>query len=101
MPRLIVVPVALLTDDQVRDALAALPGWTRDGDSIVKDFELESFPANIAFVTRIADLAEAANHHPDLDIRWRTLRVRLSTHDAGGLTAKDVDLATAIEGVRS
>jgi 4a-hydroxytetrahydrobiopterin dehydratase len=87
-----------LSDDEVRDGLARLPGWAREGDVIVKVYELESFPAVVDFVGRIAELAEAANHHPDLDIRYRKLRVALSTHDAGGLTAADLSLAGEIEG---
>ena len=86
-----------LSDTEIDEALGSLPGWTREGDTIVKTFEAESFPANIELVRRIADLAEAANHHPDLDIRYRKLRVALSTHDAGGLTRLDVDLAGQID----
>ena len=86
-----------LSDDEVRDGLARLPGWEREGDTIVKVYELESFPAVVDFVGRIAELAEAANHHPDLDIRYRKVRVALSTHDEGGITEKDVALATEIE----
>ena len=86
-----------LADDRIVERLAALPGWERSGDEIVKTFELPSFPEAIAFVTRIADRAQAADHHPDLDIRYRKVRVALSTHDAGGLTDKDFDLATEIE----
>ena len=91
-------PVATrLTDAEVEEALRSLPGWARDGDTIVKLYEAESFPANIEFVRRIADLAEGMNHHPDLDIRYTKLRVALSTHDAGGLTRLDVDLAGQID----
>ncbi len=86
-----------LTDDQITTRLATLPGWERDGDEIVKTFELPTFPDAIAFVTRLADQAEGANHHPDIDIRWRTVRIALTTHDAGGLTDLDFDLATEIE----
>ena len=57
-----------------------------------------SFPDAIAFVVRIGFFAEQADHHPDLDVRWRKVKVALTTHDAGGLTQKDVDLATRIEG---
>ena len=70
----------------------------RVGDEIVKTFELPTFPDAIAFVGRIAERAEAADHHPDLDIRYRKVRVALSTHDAGGLTELDFDLAAEIEG---
>jgi 4a-hydroxytetrahydrobiopterin dehydratase len=87
-----------LDDDVVATRVSALPGWEREGDAIVKTFELPTFPDAIAFVTRVAERAEAANHHPDLDIRYRKVRVALSTHDAGGLTDMDFDLATEIEG---
>jgi 4a-hydroxytetrahydrobiopterin dehydratase len=89
--------MALLSDVEVQEALASLPGWSRTGDEIDKAFECASFADAIAFVVRIGFLAEAANHHPDIDIRWRTVRVALTSHDAGGLTAKDTDLARAIE----
>jgi len=86
-----------LSDDEVEAALQASDGWAREGDEIVRTYELESFPAVIELVRRIADLAEAADHHPDLDIRYRKLRVALSTHDAGGLTRRDFDLAAQID----
>jgi 4a-hydroxytetrahydrobiopterin dehydratase len=86
-----------LPNDSVDQRLEALPGWRRDGDEIVKTYELPSFPEAIAFVTRIADLAEQADHHPDLDIRYRKVRVALSTHDQGGVTDKDFALAAEIE----
>ena len=87
-----------LDDDDISTRLGSLPGWEREGDEIVKTFELPTFPEAIAFVTRLADRAEAANHHPDIDIRWRNVRIALTTHDAGGLTDLDFDLATEIEG---
>jgi 4a-hydroxytetrahydrobiopterin dehydratase len=86
-----------LPDDQVTQGLAALDGWSREGDEIVKTYELPSFPDAIAFVNRVADLAEAADHHPDLDIRYRKVRVALSTHSEGGITDKDFTLAGQIE----
>jgi 4a-hydroxytetrahydrobiopterin dehydratase len=87
-----------LTDDEVRDGLTRLPGWSREGDEIVKVYELPTFMDAIDFVGRIAALAEAADHHPDLDIRYRKVRVALSTHDSGGLTAADLSLAGETEG---
>ena len=90
-----------LPDNSIEQRLEALPGWSRDGDEIVKTFELPSFPDAIAFVTRIADLAEKAVHHPDLDIRYRKVRVALSTHDQGGITDKDFALAAEIEAAAS
>ncbi len=92
-------PAAKLSDTDVAAALGDLPGWSREGDEITRTFECASFADAIAFVTRIGFLAEAANHHPDLDIRWRKVRVALVTHDAGGLTQADVDLAAEITGV--
>ena len=96
-----------LSDETVSAGLSDLPGWSRSGDEtadgsgrgIEKIFELADFPAAIAFVVRVGFLAEAADHHPDLDVRWRTVRVFLTTHDSGGLTDKDLALAGEIEGV--
>jgi 4a-hydroxytetrahydrobiopterin dehydratase len=86
-----------LPEDSVDQRLEALDGWSREDDTIVKTYELPSFPDAISFVTRIADLAERADHHPDLDIRYRKVRVALSTHDQGGITDKDFALAAEIE----
>ncbi len=96
-----------LSDEAVSTGLSDLPGWSRSGDEkadgsglgIEKIFELDDFPAAIAFVVRVGFLAEAADHHPDLDVRWRTVRVFLTTHDSGGLTDKDLALAGEIEGI--
>jgi 4a-hydroxytetrahydrobiopterin dehydratase len=93
------VAVARLRDDEIDAGLAGLDGWTREGDAIERTVELASFPEAIAFVGRVAVLAEEANHHPDLDIRYRKVRVLLTTHDEGGLTARDLRLAGAIDGV--
>jgi 4a-hydroxytetrahydrobiopterin dehydratase len=87
----------LLPDDEVTAALDTLPGWSRNADEIEKTFERPSFPDAIAFVVRIGFAAEAADHHPDLDIRWRRVRVALTTHDSGGLTASDIAVARQIE----
>jgi len=89
--------MALLTDAEIDAALAGLAGWERAGDAIRKSFERASFPDAIAFVVRVGFLAEAADHHPDLDVRWRTVHVGLSTHSAGGVTERDVELADRIE----
>jgi 4a-hydroxytetrahydrobiopterin dehydratase len=86
-----------LDDATIAKELGTLDGWLRDGDEITKEFVCPSFPDAIAYVVRIGFLAERADHHPDLDIRWRTLSVRLSTHDAGGLTSLDFALAREIE----
>jgi len=95
------VPMPLLSEAEIASALAALPDWARAGDEIEKTFECASFADAVAFVVRIGFLAEAADHHPDLDIRWRKVRVALTSHDSGGLTERDTALAQQIEGVRS
>jgi len=89
--------MSALPDDQVTNGLAALDGWSREGDEIVKTYEAPSFLEAIQFVNRVADLAETADHHPDLDIRYRKVRVALSTHSEGGITDKDFSLAGQIE----
>jgi len=89
----------VLSAPEISSALASLAGWSRTGDEIEKTFERASFADAIAFVVRIGFLAEAADHHPDLDVRWRRVRVALTTHDAGGLTTNDFALARQIEEV--
>ncbi|HEX5631719.1 MAG TPA: 4a-hydroxytetrahydrobiopterin dehydratase [Gemmatimonadales bacterium] len=86
-----------LSEDEVRKRLSALPGWSREGNAIGRTYTFESFPAAIAFVDRIAELAEAANHHPDIDIRYDRVRLSLSTHSEGGITSRDTDLAARID----
>ena len=87
---------ALLDDEAVDAALADLPGWARDGDALERTAELPSFPAAIGVVARVGEIAEKRDHHPDMDIRWRTVTFRCSTHSAGGITRFDIDLAKAI-----
>ncbi|MFJ9952541.1 4a-hydroxytetrahydrobiopterin dehydratase [Kitasatospora sp. NPDC091207] len=88
---------ARLTEDEITAALAGLPEWNRDGDTIVRTADAADFPAAIRVVVAVAEQAEALDHHPDIDIRWRTLRFALSTHSAGGLTELDVTLAGRID----
>jgi 4a-hydroxytetrahydrobiopterin dehydratase len=89
----------LLTDDEISEALRGLDSWKRDGNAITRKVKLPSFAAAIEAVRRIAEIAEARDHHPDIDIRWRTLTFRCSTHSEGGITAKDFDLAREIDSV--
>jgi 4a-hydroxytetrahydrobiopterin dehydratase len=86
----------LLDDDEIGAALGGLPGWEREGDALVRTAALPSFPAAITVVDRVAAIAEERDHHPDIDIRWRTLTFRCSTHSAGGITELDVALALSI-----
>ncbi len=87
----------LLSDIEIQRALGRLPGWSKRAGVISKLFTMPTFPVGISFVQRIADAAEAAQHHPDIDIRYTKILVVLSTHDSGGLTQKDIDLAGVIE----
>jgi 4a-hydroxytetrahydrobiopterin dehydratase len=89
----------VLGDEEINAALGALTGWERDGDALVRTVELADFPQAIQVVARVAEIAENDNHHPDIDIRWRSLTFRCSTHSDGGITAKDVSLAGEINGV--
>jgi pterin-4a-carbinolamine dehydratase len=78
----------------IRAVLADVPpGWTVVDDALEREFELESFPAAIAFVGRVAELAEAENHHPDIDVRYRRVTLRWTTHSAGGITDRDREMA--------
>lgn len=90
----------LLDDQEIRKRLDDLKGWTREGDTIRKTYTLDSFPEAIAFVNRIADVAQKADHHPDIDIRFDRVSCTLSTHSEGGLTSWDFDLARTIDAVR-
>jgi len=86
--------VALLTPDEIDQALAGMPGWEREGQAIVRQFSLEGgFMGSIGFVNRLAEAAEAADHHPDLVISWNRVTVTLATHSQGGITEKDIALA--------
>jgi 4a-hydroxytetrahydrobiopterin dehydratase len=89
----------LLNNEQVQAALDELTGWQRDGDAIVRTADLPSFPAAIETVREVAEIAEARNHHPDIDIRWRTVTFRCSTHSKGGITDLDIELAKQIDRV--
>ena len=89
----------LLDDEGVAAAVDKLTDWQRDGDSIVRTAKLPSFPAAIEAVREVAEIAEAHNHHPDIDIRWRTVTFRCSTHSEGGITDLDIELAEQIDRV--
>jgi 4a-hydroxytetrahydrobiopterin dehydratase len=86
----------LLTDDEIERQLRDLPGWTRDGRSIVVSYDAPDFRTALRLVVLAGDDAEQMNHHPDIDIRWKVTRWRLSTHSAHGLTQLDIELAHRI-----
>ncbi len=88
-----------LTEEAVVEALQKSQ-WTRDGDAIVRDLRFPDFAAAMAYVNRVAEVAEAANHHPDILVHgWNNVRLTLSTHDVGGLTRADVEMAGRIDEV--
>ena len=89
----------LLTDDEIATRLAA-GDWERDGDEIVREWKFADFAAAVAFVNRVADAAEEANHHPDIYLHgWNKVRLSLTNHSAGGLTETDFVLAGLFDGL--
>lgn len=89
--------MALLSDREIEDRLTALKGWSRDGDSLVREFELEDYVGSVRFVQGTVVPAEQMGHHPDIEISWNKVKVRLSTHSEGGITAADFELAAEID----
>jgi 4a-hydroxytetrahydrobiopterin dehydratase len=89
----------LLSDEDLQSALTTLPGWQLEDRELVREFRFDSYLAGIEFVNRVAQEAEALNHHPDLLVGWCQVTVRLTTHSAGGLTGLDVTLAGNISAV--
>jgi 4a-hydroxytetrahydrobiopterin dehydratase len=87
----------LLGPDELAGALAGLPGWEGDPASLRRTLQAPDFPAAIRLVDAVAEDAEAMDHHPDMDIRWRNVTFVLSTHSAGGVTANDTELARRID----
>ncbi len=88
-----------LDDTVVGQALAGGLGWERRGNELVKDWSGKDFAEALAFVNRVGELAEKAGHHPDIDIRWNKVTLRLSTHSVGALTRADLELAKQIDAI--
>ena len=86
-----------LSDLEIQRALGSLAGWSRRGDALSKTFIFDRFADAIAFVDRVAKVADEMDHHPDIDIRYTKVTMSLSTHDAGGITQHDLELAQKIE----
>lgn len=86
-----------LSDLEIQRALGRLPGWARRGDALAKTYTFPTFADGISFVTRVAKVADARDHHPDIDIRYTKITCLLTTHDAGGVTDSDLRLAEEIE----
>ena len=91
--------MTLLTSPEIAAALEKLPGWGGDTTDIRCRYAAKDFPAAIALVDAVATAAEDADHHPDIDIRWREVLFVLATHSEGGVTAKDVEMARTIDGL--
>ena len=87
----------LLSDSEVESRLAELEGWERDGETIVKTFELADFVGSVEFIGMVVDPAEEMGHHPDLTVSWNKVGVSITTHAAGGLTPNDFELAKRID----
>ncbi|MGY1804311.1 4a-hydroxytetrahydrobiopterin dehydratase [Blastococcus sp. SYSU D00922] len=86
-----------LSPDEITAALRGLPNWSGDADGIRRSVELPSFRDAVAAIVSIADVAEEMDHHPDVDLRWRTLHLAVVTHSAGGVTELDLELARRID----
>lgn len=89
--------MTLLSDAEIESKLAELRGWSREGGTIARTFECGDFVGSVGFAAKLVEPAEAMNHHPDLEISWDKVKVSLSTHSEGGLTAADFELAAKIE----
>lgn len=89
----------LLTAQAIEEKLKQLQGWKLDGSEIVREFSFADFAEALRFVNAVGEKAEAANHHPDIDIRYNRVRLALISHDAGGLTERDFRLAEAVDGI--
>ena len=92
--------MAKLSEAEIRQTLLDLPGWVNQDGTLTKTFAHSSFPEAIVFVNAVAHIAELANHHPDIDVRYSNITVSLVTHDEGGITQKDVALAKQVEAIR-
>lgn len=86
-----------LNADSIKSWLATHKGWKRTANKLTKDFAFSSFRDSIVFVNRIASVADHYNHHPDIDVRYSKVTVTVTTHDVGGITAKDLDVAEQID----
>jgi 4a-hydroxytetrahydrobiopterin dehydratase len=87
----------LLSEPEIAAALRVIPDWRREGDWLIRTVECPSFRASISLVGQVADAAEGADHHPDIEINWRRVTFRLTTKASHGLTAKDFSMAAAID----
>lgn len=89
--------MAALSQPEIEARLRSVPAWQVQAGELTRTFTYKDFRAALAFVNKVGDVAESAGHHPDIDIRYNKVRLGLVTHDAGGLTAKDFDLAAEVD----
>lgn len=88
--------MSVLSPEKVQEALQSLPEWKLEGKEIVRNYQFADFAAAMVFVNQVADKAEKAGHHPDIDIRYNKVRLALVSHDQGGLTQRDIKMAQAV-----
>jgi 4a-hydroxytetrahydrobiopterin dehydratase len=93
--------MSAFTDAQIEAALESLPGWSQEGEAIVKSFQFDDFPAAIAFMNRAAGPIDEMNHHPEWTNVYNRVDIRLTSHDTGGVTDRDITLARVLERVSS
>ena len=89
--------MARLSDQEIEQALTECDGWSREGDAIIKEFDRGDFAGSVDFINAIAPSAEEMNHHPDLEISWSKVKVKITTHSEGGLTGNDFELARKVD----
>ncbi len=89
--------VPKLSEDEIAGHLTKLPRWTRTGETISKTYQFQDFSHALGFVNQVGEAAESVQHHPDIDVRYNKVTLTLTTHDSGGLTQNDIDLAAACD----
>jgi 4a-hydroxytetrahydrobiopterin dehydratase len=89
--------MALLSDQEIEQRLGGVEGWSRDGDAITKTFENGDFVGSVKFVDKLVEPAEGMGHHPDLELSWDKVTVKITNHAEGGLTENDFELASKID----
>jgi len=89
--------VPKLSDDEITRHMAMLPDWSREGETLTKQYQFKDFTHALQFVNQLAETAESVNHHPDIDIRYNKVKIVLTTHDSGGITKKDIELAASAD----
>jgi len=89
--------MAKLSDNEIREKLVALPGWKYEAGALAREYEFPDFVAAMRFVNAVAEQAESAGHHPDIDVRYNKVRLALSSHDEGGLTERDMKMAETLK----